>query len=323
MNEYDDSVPGDEGRREHRGERRFRAGRRFDGPQGPRGLHGLHGLHALHALHGLHGGPGFDSESDDAEFDQPGFDQPGFGRGGFPGGPGGRGFGRGGFPGGPGGPGFPGFPDGPGGPGRPDGPGGAGRPGRPGMRGGPGGPGEFEAGPWGRGYRRRGGGRAKRGNVRAAALALLAEEPMNGYQIIQQISERSGGLWQPSPGSVYPALAQLEDENLISLQDSPSGTRRAYGLTDEGRAYVAEHADEVNAPWSAISGPASAAHSMRHLVNQVHLAAFQVISAGTDEQISQASNILTETRRSLYRILAEDNTVSDQVPQDETGAPTD
>ncbi len=167
------------------------------------------------------------------------------------------------------------------------------------------GPGPGEFGPWARGYRRRG-GRVKRGNVRAAALALLAEQPMNGYQIIQAISERSGGLWQPSPGSVYPALAQLEDENLIALQDAEGGARRAYALTDEGRAYVAGHADELSAPWSAMSGAARAAYDMRSLVHQVHLAAFQVMSAGTDEQVSQAHKILTQTRRSLYRILAED-----------------
>jgi DNA-binding PadR family transcriptional regulator len=173
------------------------------------------------------------------------------------------------------------------------------RPGGPAM------PGEF--GPWARGYRRRGGGRAKRGNVRAAALALLAEEPMNGYQIIQQISERSGGLWQPSPGSVYPALAQLEDEGLIASTDAAGG-RRAYGLTDNGRTYVAEHADELNAPWSAaLVGAASAAYDMRRLVHQVHLAATQVISAGTDEQVSQARKVLTQARRALYRILAEDD----------------
>jgi DNA-binding PadR family transcriptional regulator len=187
---------------------------------------------------------------------------------------------------------------------------------RMGFRGGPGprgmagphgpGPHEFGPGPWGRGYRRRGGGRAKRGNVRAAALALLAEEPMNGYQIIQQISERSGGLWQPSPGSVYPALAQLEDENLIALQDAASG-RRAYGLTEDGRRYVAEHADELSAPWSDLAGAASTAYDMRKLVHQVHLAATQVISAGTDDQVSQARKVLTQARRALYRILAEDD----------------
>jgi DNA-binding PadR family transcriptional regulator len=214
----------------------------------------------------------------------PGF-EPGAEQAGFPGGPGFRD--RAEF-GGPGGGEFP-----------PE----FGRPfhGGPGMHGGP--PG---FGPWSRGSGRRG-GRAKRGDVRAAALALLAEEPMNGYQIIQQISERSGGLWRPSPGSVYPALAQLEDENLIALQAS-AGERRAYALTDAGRAYAAEHADELRAPWSAMSGDAvSAAADMRSLVRQVHVAAFQVLSAGSQTQQAQARKVLTQARRSLYRILAEDD----------------
>jgi DNA-binding PadR family transcriptional regulator len=176
-------------------------------------------------------------------------------------------------------------------------------------RGGPG------FGPRGR-YGRRG-GRAKRGDVRAAALALLAEEPMNGYQIIQQISERSGGLWRPSPGSVYPALAQLEDENLVVLQ-ATAGERRAYALTDAGREYVAGHAEELKAPWSAVSGDAAnAAADMRALVRQVHVAAFGVLSAGTESQMAQARKILAQTRRSLYRILAEDeddDTQADEAP---------
>ena len=79
------------------------------------------------------------------------------------------------------------------------------------------------------------GPRVKRGDVRAAALALLAEEPRNGYQIIQGIGERSGGVWRPSPGSVYPALQQLEDEGLVQAE-TPEGGRRRYALTGEGRA---------------------------------------------------------------------------------------
>jgi DNA-binding PadR family transcriptional regulator len=170
-------------------------------------------------------------------------------------------------------------------------------------------------GPRGR-YGRRG-GRAKRGDVRAAALALLAEEPMNGYQIIQQISERSGGLWRPSPGSVYPALAQLEDENLVVLQ-ATAGERRAYTLTDAGREYVAGHAEELKAPWSAVSGDAAnAAADMRALVRQVHVAAFGVLSAGTESQMAQARKILAQTRRSLYRILAEDEDEVEDTPAEE------
>ena len=155
----------------------------------------------------------------------------------------------------------------------------------------------------GRGRR---GGRARRGDVRAAALALLATEPMNGYQIIQQIAERSGGIWRPSPGAVYPALAQLEDENLIRQQALESG-RRGYVLTDEGRRYVADHADELREPWSAMAEQgASAAAGLRDLMQQLHLAALGVVSAGTEAQIGQAREILSQARRALYRLLAED-----------------
>ena len=134
---------------------------------------------------------------------------------------------------------------------------------------------------------------------------------MNGYQIIQQISERSGGLWRPSPGSVYPALSQLEDENLVILQ-ATAGERRAYALTDAGRDYVAGHAEELKAPWTAVSGDAAnAAADMRALVRQVHVAAFGVLSAGTEAQQAEARKILTQTRRSLYRILAEDDEAED------------
>ena len=106
--------------------------------------------------------------------------------------------------------------------------------------------------PWGPMWT--GGGRgpkARRGDVRAAILAVLAEQPMNGYQIIQEVAERSGGVWKPSPGSIYPTLQQLEDEGLVRAESD--GGRRAYALTEEGRTYVAEHPDEVAAPWAGMS----------------------------------------------------------------------
>lgn len=172
-------------------------------------------------------------------------------------------------------------------------------------------PGFGAFGPPGYGGRGRGHGRrasrARRGDVRAAALALLAEEPLNGYQIIQRIAERSGGLWRPSPGSVYPALAQLEDEGLIG-PPSGGGERRAYELTEAGRAYVAEHEQAMKAPWSDIPGEAvNAAADMASLVKQVHVAAFQVLNAGTPAQMEQARTVLSQARRSLYRILAQDD----------------
>src|SRR3984885_8518286 len=142
--------------------------------------------------------------------------------------------------------------------------------GRPGFGGAPGFPG---LGSWLGDPRMMRGPRAKRGDVRAAALALLAEGPMNGYQIIQEIGERSGGVWRPSPGSVYPALQQLEDEGLIRAEAGEGG-RRAYQLTDEGRQYAASHADELRAPWDVVAGNAAGpAIEMRKLIGQVGVAA--------------------------------------------------
>jgi DNA-binding PadR family transcriptional regulator len=178
--------------------------------------------------------------------------------------------------------------------------------GGPGFPPGPGFPGGPEAFMGWREPRGMRGPRARRGDVRAAALALLAEQPMNGYQIIQEIGERSGGVWRPSPGSVYPALQQLEDEGLIRA-DAGDGGRRAFQLTDEGREYAAAHADELRAPWDVVAGSAGgAAIEMRKLVGQVAMAAFQVLSAGTDAQAGQARQVLTDARKALYRILAAD-----------------
>ena len=186
--------------------------------------------------------------------------------------------------------------------------------GGPGFPGGPGFGPEFRGGPWMKEAHRMRGPRARRGDVRAAALALLNEQPMNGYQIIQEITDRSGGVWRPSPGSVYPALQQLEDEGLIRAEAGDGG-RRAYQLTDEGRQYAASHADELRAPWDVVAGGAAgAAIEMRKLIGQVAMAAVQVVSAGTDAQAAQARQVLTDTRKALYRILAAD---------DEAGGGTD
>ena len=164
-------------------------------------------------------------------------------------------------------------------------------------------PEDWGFGPMFGGHRHRG-PRVKRGDVRAAALALLAEEPRNGYQIIQAIGERSGGVWRASPGSVYPALQQLEDEGLIAATTGEAG-RRAYQLTEEGRAYVAAHPEELQAPWDAVTkSVGDEALEMRRLFGTVAMAGMQVARVGTRAQAEQARQILTETRRKLYQILA-------------------
>jgi DNA-binding PadR family transcriptional regulator len=150
----------------------------------------------------------------------------------------------------------------------------------------------------------RGGPRARRGDIRTAALLLLAEGPLNGYQIMQELEERSGGVWRPSPGSVYPALQQLEDEGLVRTTEVEG--RRVFELTDAGREYVAERGDDLIPPWEQMTGGVSdEAVEAGALMRDVGLAFMQVLRAGTPTQIAEASKVLAETRRSLYRILAE------------------
>src|ERR1022692_4312828 len=96
------------------------------------------------------------------------------------------------------------------------------------------------------------GPKAGRGDVRAAILAGLGEGPRNGYQIMSEIEERSGGAWRPSPGAVYPALSQLADEGLIAGEES--GGRRTFGLTEAGRRYVEENPEMARAAWESMAG---------------------------------------------------------------------
>jgi DNA-binding PadR family transcriptional regulator len=150
------------------------------------------------------------------------------------------------------------------------------------------------------------GTRVRKGDVRAAILDLLAEGGQwNGYQLIQEISGRTSGVWRPSAGSVYPALQQLEDEGLIAPEGE--GRRRMYALTDAGRAYAEEHAEELSASWDAAAGMTDEADVEFHdLIRQVMMAVMEVRRAGSAEQVAQARDVLAKARRSLYRILAED-----------------
>jgi DNA-binding PadR family transcriptional regulator len=153
-------------------------------------------------------------------------------------------------------------------------------------------------GPRGRGRK------ARRGDIRTAALLLLAEEPRNGYQIMQEVQERSDGVWRPSPGSVYPALAQLEDEGLIRSEESDG--RKLFALTDDGRAHVAQRDAEAPAPWEQMSGDVSdQAHELGKLMREVAFAFAQVMRTGSEAQMGKAREVLATGRRDLYRILAD------------------
>lgn len=142
--------------------------------------------------------------------------------------------------------------------------------------------------------------RMARGDVRAAVLALLAEQPMHGYQIIQQIDERSGGSWKPSPGSVYPTLQMLADEGLV--RSEPEGGKNVFHLTDSGRRAAAQG---DSAPWDAVAGD-GATVDVRRTIAQLAMAFKQVTHTGTVDQVERATRILNDARKAIYGILAED-----------------
>ncbi|HEY1687492.1 MAG TPA: PadR family transcriptional regulator [Solirubrobacteraceae bacterium] len=163
--------------------------------------------------------------------------------------------------------------------------------------------GGFGAGPGGFGPRGRG-RKARRGDIRTAALLLLAEEQRNGYQIMQEVEQRSGGVWRPSPGSVYPALQQLEDEGLIRSEETDG--RKLFQLTDAGRDYVNERGKDRPAPWDEMSSDfGEKAFELGNLMKEVGFAFFQVMRTGSDTQVEEARKVLASARKDLYRILAD------------------
>ncbi len=146
--------------------------------------------------------------------------------------------------------------------------------------------------------------RPRRGDVRVAILTLLAEEPMHGYQIITELTERSGGVWQPSPGSIYPTLQQMQDEGLVRAEEAEG--RRVFSLTESGTAEAAQLGGR--APWQTMAdGADEGVARLRASAAQVAAALMQVASAGTDAQIARAEALVTALRRDLYRLLAEDD----------------
>jgi len=129
---------------------------------------------------------------------------------------------------------------------------------------------------------------------------------MNGYQIIQQIAERSHGGWKPSPGSVYPTVQQLEDEGLVEGREADG--RRLLRLTEQGRRYVEEHPDELAATWRPFDDPGEEeheTHDLKPVIGQVMSAVWQVVVSGTAQQRAEAAEILADTRRRLYSLLAD------------------
>lgn len=153
---------------------------------------------------------------------------------------------------------------------------------------------------------RRGGGprRARRGNVRAAILALLSEQPMHGYQMIQELSRRSGGAWTPSPGSIYPTLQMLDDEGLVASSQSPSG-KHMFELTDAGRAeLVRSGSGQDHRPWEQPGhGRGGMPVDLVAAIRDTAIALVHAATSGDDEQRAQVISLLAELRSKLGTVV--------------------
>jgi len=169
-------------------------------------------------------------------------------------------------------------------------------------------------------HRRGGPGRrAKRGDMRAAALELLSERPMHGYEIIQELESRSGGVWKPSPGSVYPTLQLLQDEGLVTAGEIDG--RRVFTLSEAGGAEVASRREQGSVPpWVELADDAGKpAQQLRKSIGPILGATRQLFHDGSPAQQVAAAAILADTRRRLYTLLADDDQEADA---DATGAPS-
>ncbi len=163
------------------------------------------------------------------------------------------------------------------------------------------------------------GPRVRRGDVRMAILDVLRDaaerdEPVNGYQVIQQITDRSDGAWRPSPGSVYPTIQQLQDEGLVEAEDDRG--RRTLALTAAGADYVAANADQLAGVWAPFETeekrrrPGGEYAELKPEIGQMMSAVWQIVTAGSDGQRRAAIEVLVDTRRRLYGILADGEPVS-------------
>jgi DNA-binding PadR family transcriptional regulator len=152
-----------------------------------------------------------------------------------------------------------------------------------------------ERGGWG------GGRRMRRGDIRRAILSVLSDGPAHGYAVMRRLEEQSGGLWRPSPGSVYPHLQMLEDEGMVGSSEI-DGTR-TFHLTDAG---VAEAASGGPLPWQASGESDNQIRTLRLAVSQLMSAAKQLSGAGENAQVERGIAVIQKARKELYQILAED-----------------
>ena len=144
----------------------------------------------------------------------------------------------------------------------------------------------------------------RRGDIRTAVLAVLTEGPGHGYDVMQNLEDKSGGAWRPSPGSVYPTLQLLEDEGLVRSTERDG--KRVFEITDAGRAEAAERIEQAGGtPWEIAGKGKARNREVRDAFAQLFQAFKQIATVGTPEQVERGLAIVTDARKQLYQILAE------------------
>jgi DNA-binding PadR family transcriptional regulator len=148
-------------------------------------------------------------------------------------------------------------------------------------------------------------GRMQRGDIRTALLAILAEEPGHGYDVIQRLEEKTSGAWRPSPGSFYPTLQLLEDEG--QLRSAERNGKRVYEITDQGREEATRRVEEAGGtPWEIADRNDTGVGEFRNAVRQLLVASKQVSASGNPAQVERMLEILRRARKEIYTMLAED-----------------
>ena len=148
-----------------------------------------------------------------------------------------------------------------------------------------------------------GGPRMRRGDIRTAVLAVLTEAPGHGYDVMQNLEDKTGGAWRPSPGSVYPTLQLLEDEGLVRSTERDG--KRVFEITDAGRTESAERIEQAGGtPWELAGKGPKRNREVRDAFAQLFQAFKQIAAVGTPEQIERALVLVNDTRKQLYQILA-------------------
>lgn len=184
--------------------------------------------------------------------------------------------------------------------------GGRGWPGpHPGRRSGP----SRGPGGWGGGGRR-GGGRRQRGDIRTALLAVLAEGPGHGYDLMSRLEAKSGGAWRPSAGSVYPTLQQLEDEGLATSAESDG--KRVYTITADGATEAARRIEQAGEPWPGSGAGGVHPGVLFRAIAALTMAAKQTVVAGSPAQLAAAIRVVDGARKEMYRILGEDDAATEE-----------